>query len=49
MARRAALALTLFYLPNVPQYISHQPDVKGFRHHDGDGPGLRLMYTWLDR
>ena len=32
-----------------PQYISHQPSVKGFRHHDGYGMGLRLMHTWLDR
>jgi len=37
------------YLPNIPQYISHQPYVKGFRHHDGYGMGLRIMYTWLDR
>jgi len=37
------------YLPMQPQYISHQPYVKGFRHHDGFGLGLRLMYTWLDR
>ena len=32
-----------------PQYIAHQPAVKGFRHHDGNGLGYRLMYTWLDR
>jgi ABC-type transport system substrate-binding protein len=37
------------YLPSIPQYISHQPYVKGFRHHDGYGMGLRIMYTWLDR
>ncbi len=37
------------FLPTPPQYISHPPYVKGFRHHDGFGLGLRLMYTWLDR
>ena len=37
------------YLPVGPQYISHQPTVKGFKHHDGFGMGLRLMYTWMDK
>lgn len=37
------------YVPNAPQYVSHPPHVKGFKHHDGYGLGLRLMYTWLDR
>jgi peptide/nickel transport system substrate-binding protein len=37
------------YLPTPPQYISHPPYVKGFKHHDGFGLGLRLMYTWLDK
>jgi len=37
------------YLPWQPQYIAHQPVVKGFRHHDGYGLGYRLMYTWLER
>jgi peptide/nickel transport system substrate-binding protein len=37
------------YLPVGLQYISHQPTVKGFKHHDGYGMGLRLMYTWLDK
>jgi peptide/nickel transport system substrate-binding protein len=37
------------YLPTAPQYISHQPRVKGFKHHDGFGLGHRLMFTWLDR
>jgi peptide/nickel transport system substrate-binding protein len=37
------------YLPTWPQYVSHPPYVKGFRHHDGYGLGLRLMYTWLDK
>jgi peptide/nickel transport system substrate-binding protein len=37
------------YLPWQPQYIAHQPSVKGFRHHDGYGLGYRLMHTWFDR
>jgi ABC-type transport system substrate-binding protein len=37
------------YLPWQPQYIAHQPAVKGFRHHDGYGLGYRLMHTWLER
>ncbi|MGH7319672.1 MAG: ABC transporter substrate-binding protein [Candidatus Rokuibacteriota bacterium] len=37
------------YLPAVPQYVTHPPYVKGFRHHDGYGLGPRLMFTWLDR
>jgi ABC-type transport system substrate-binding protein len=37
------------YVPNPPQYITHPPHVKGFKHHDGYGLGMRLAYTWLDR
>jgi peptide/nickel transport system substrate-binding protein len=37
------------YLPWQPQYIAHQPAVKGFKHHDGYGLGYRLMYTWLEK
>jgi peptide/nickel transport system substrate-binding protein len=37
------------YLPSWPQYVSHPPHVKGFKHHDGYGLGMRLLFTWLDR
>jgi hypothetical protein len=37
------------YLPTQPQYITHHPSVKGFKHHDGYGLGMRLVFTWLDR
>jgi peptide/nickel transport system substrate-binding protein len=37
------------YVPQWPQYIAHPPAVKGFKHHDGYGVGMRLVYTWLDR
>ena len=37
------------YVPNGPQYVSHPPHVKGFKHHDGYGLGMRLLYTWLDK
>jgi peptide/nickel transport system substrate-binding protein len=37
------------FLPTTPQYISHPPSVKGFKHHDGFGLGMRLLFTWLDR
>jgi peptide/nickel transport system substrate-binding protein len=37
------------YFPTPPQYITHAPQVKGFKHHDGFSLGHRLMYTWLDR
>ena len=37
------------YLPNSPQYVSHTPHVKGFKHHDGFGLGPRLMFTWIDK
>jgi ABC-type transport system substrate-binding protein len=37
------------YLPHSPQYISHAPQVKGFKHHDGYGLGSRLMFTWIDK
>jgi peptide/nickel transport system substrate-binding protein len=37
------------YLPTWPWYITHAPQVKGFRHHDGFSLGYRLMFTWLER
>jgi ABC-type transport system substrate-binding protein len=37
------------YVPQWPQYVTHPPYVKGFRHHDGYGLGMRLIYTWLDK
>jgi peptide/nickel transport system substrate-binding protein len=37
------------YVPAWPQYVAHPPYVKGFRHHDGYGLGMRLLYTWLDK
>jgi peptide/nickel transport system substrate-binding protein len=37
------------YVPQWPQYVAHPPYVKGFRHHDGYGLGMRLVYTWLDK
>jgi peptide/nickel transport system substrate-binding protein len=37
------------YLPTAPQYITHAPQVKGFKHHDGFSLGYRLMFTWLER
>ena len=36
------------YVPQWPQYVAHPPYVKGFKHHDGYGLGMRLVYTWLD-
>jgi peptide/nickel transport system substrate-binding protein len=37
------------YVPQWPQYVAHPPYVKGFRHHDGYGLGMRLLHTWLDK
>jgi peptide/nickel transport system substrate-binding protein len=37
------------YVPQWPQYVAHPPSVKGFKHHDGYGLGMRLAYTWLER
>lgn len=37
------------YVPWSPTYVAHPPYVKGFKHHDGFGLGLRLMYTWFDK
>ncbi len=37
------------YVPTPPQYITHAPNVKGFKHHDGFSLGYRLMFTWLER
>jgi len=37
------------YVPQWPQYVTHQPSVKGFVHHDGFGLGARLIFTWLDK
>jgi hypothetical protein len=49
MVRRPAVAFTVFHLPVVPQHVSHQAHVKGFRRHDEYGMGLSLVYTPLDR
>ncbi len=37
------------YVPQWPQYVSHPAYVKGFKHHDGYGLGMRLLFTWLDK
>src|SRR5262245_40873093 len=37
------------YAPQWPQYVAHPQYVKGFRHRDGYGLGMRLFYTWLDK
>jgi peptide/nickel transport system substrate-binding protein len=37
------------YLPTWPQHITHAPQVKGFKHHDGFSLGQRLMYTWIEK
>src|SRR6267143_1833897 len=37
------------YVPQWPQYVAHPAYVKGFRHHDGYGLGVRLLFTWLDK
>jgi peptide/nickel transport system substrate-binding protein len=37
------------YVPQWPQYVAHPQYVKGFRHHDGYGLGMRLVFTWLDK
>ncbi|HEV8584219.1 MAG TPA: ABC transporter substrate-binding protein [Methylomirabilota bacterium] len=37
------------YLPGLPQYIAHTPQVKGFTYHDGFSLGYRLMFTWLEK
>ena len=37
------------YLPTWPWHITHAPQVKGFKHHDGFSLGYRLMFTWLER
>jgi peptide/nickel transport system substrate-binding protein len=37
------------YVPQWPQYVSHPAYVKGFKHHDGYGLGMRLVFTWLDK
>jgi len=37
------------YVPQWPQYVAHPAYVKGFRHHDGYGLGMRLVHTWLDK
>jgi peptide/nickel transport system substrate-binding protein len=37
------------YLPTWPQHVTHAPQVKGFKHHDGFSLGQRLMFTWLQR
>jgi peptide/nickel transport system substrate-binding protein len=37
------------YVPQWPQYVAHPPALKGFKHHDGYGLGMRLLYSWLDK
>jgi peptide/nickel transport system substrate-binding protein len=37
------------YVPTAPQYITHTPQVKGMKYHDGYGVGPRLMFTWVER
>jgi peptide/nickel transport system substrate-binding protein len=37
------------YVPQWPQYVAHPAYVKGFKHHDGYGLGMRLLFTWLDK
>jgi len=37
------------YVPQWPQYVTHPPYVKGFKHHDGYGAGMRLAFTWLEK
>jgi peptide/nickel transport system substrate-binding protein len=37
------------YLPGVPQYITHAPQVKDFVYHDGFSLGYRLIFTWLEK
>jgi peptide/nickel transport system substrate-binding protein len=37
------------YMPTSPQYITHAPQVKGMKFHNGYGLGARLMYTWVER
>jgi peptide/nickel transport system substrate-binding protein len=37
------------YMPHPPQYITHAPQVKGMKYHDGFGLGPRLMFTWVER
>ena len=37
------------YLPSWPWYITHAPQVKDMKYHDGFSLGPRLMYTWLDK
>lgn len=37
------------YVPQWPQYVAHPPHIKGFKHHDGYGLGMRLVYTWIDK
>jgi peptide/nickel transport system substrate-binding protein len=37
------------YVPSWPQYIALPPHVKDFKHHDGYGLGMRLLFTWLDQ
>lgn len=38
-----------FYVPQWPQYVAHPPYVKGVKHHDGSGLGMRLLDSWLDQ
>jgi len=36
------------YLPTNPWYITHAPQVKGLKYHDGFSLGYRLIFTWLE-
>jgi len=37
------------FLPSWPWYITHAPQVKDMKYHDGFSLGHRLMFTWLDK
>ena len=37
------------YLPFWPWYVTHAPQVKGLKFHEGFSLGHRLMFTWLDK
>ena len=37
------------YLPSWPWYITHAPQVRDMKYHDGFTLGQRLMFTWLEK
>ena len=49
LALLLALPLIVVTAAPPPQYVAHPTYVKGFRHHDGYGLGMRLLFTWLDK